>query len=119
LGEGRFGQDVGRNGVSDSGIEKYGEAGVAMTFEETGEGLTSNLASPGHNLKALQRRKRLTLDYVHVERRQIKKPASTISKASLSGSITPFDRSTRNALSSTPSKFYSPACAMRLSFAPN
>jgi KaiC/GvpD/RAD55 family RecA-like ATPase len=53
------------------GIEKYGEAGVAMTFEETGEELTSNLASPGHNLKALQRRKRLTLDYVHVERRQI------------------------------------------------
>jgi circadian clock protein KaiC len=53
------------------GIEQYGEAGVAMTFEETGEELTSNLASLGHDLRALQRRKKLTLDYVHVERRQI------------------------------------------------
>jgi circadian clock protein KaiC len=53
------------------GIEEYGEAGVAMTFEETPDELTANLASLGHDLQALQRRKKLTLDYVHVERRQI------------------------------------------------
>jgi circadian clock protein KaiC len=53
------------------GIEQYGEAGVAMTFEETGEELAANLASLGHDLRALERRKKLMLDYVHVERRQI------------------------------------------------
>lgn len=53
------------------GIEKYGEAGVAMTFEETGEELTTNLTSLGHDLRKLQNRKQLILDYVHVERRQI------------------------------------------------
>ena len=53
------------------GIEQYGEAGVAMTFEETGPELAFNLASLGHDLKALERRKKLMLDYVHVERRQI------------------------------------------------
>ena len=33
------------------GIEQYGEAGVAMTFEETGPELVSNLASLGYDLR--------------------------------------------------------------------
>jgi circadian clock protein KaiC len=53
------------------GAEQYGEAGVAMTFEETAEEVSSNMASLGHDLNALVRRKKLCLDYVHVERRQI------------------------------------------------
>ncbi len=53
------------------GIEKFDEPGVAMTFEETGEELTTNLASLGHDLKKLENQKKLILDYVHVERRQI------------------------------------------------
>lgn len=53
------------------GIEKFNEPGVAMTFEETGEELTTNLASLGHDLKALESRKKLIVDYVHVERQQI------------------------------------------------
>ncbi len=53
------------------GVEKYGEAGVAMTFEETDDELASNLSSLGHDLKAMVRRKKIAIDYVHVERRQI------------------------------------------------
>jgi len=53
------------------GIEKYGETGVAMTFEETAEEIASNLASLGHDVNKLVREKKLFVDYVHVERRQI------------------------------------------------
>ena len=53
------------------GAEKYGEPGVAMTFEETAEEISANLASLGHNVDKLVREKKLYIDYVHVERRQI------------------------------------------------
>lgn len=53
------------------GIEIYGEPGVAMTFEETAEEISSNLASLGHDVNKLVREKKLFVDYVHVERRQI------------------------------------------------
>jgi circadian clock protein KaiC len=53
------------------GIEHYGEPAVAMTFEETSEELAANMASLGHDLNHLIRRKKLVTDYVHVERRQI------------------------------------------------
>ncbi|HET9698014.1 MAG TPA: circadian clock protein KaiC [Terriglobales bacterium] len=53
------------------GAMQYGEPGVAMTFEETPEEITSNMASLGHDLNALIRRKKIAIDYVHVERRQI------------------------------------------------
>jgi circadian clock protein KaiC len=53
------------------GAEKYGEPGVAMTFEETAEEIAENLASLGHDVNQLIREKKLFIDYVHVERRQI------------------------------------------------
>src|SRR5579884_1137418 len=53
------------------GIERYGEPGVAMTFEETAEEIAANLASLGHDVNKLIREKKLFIDYVHVERRQI------------------------------------------------
>jgi circadian clock protein KaiC len=53
------------------GAENYGEPGVAMTFEETSEELASNLASLGHNVPRLVQQKKLFVDYVHIERRQI------------------------------------------------
>jgi circadian clock protein KaiC len=53
------------------GILQFNEPAVAMTFEETAEEMTANLASLGHNLSDLVRRKKLYIDYVHVERRQI------------------------------------------------
>lgn len=53
------------------GIETYGETGVAMTFEETAEEIAANLVSLGHDVNKLIREKKLFIDYVHVERRQI------------------------------------------------
>lgn len=53
------------------GAEIYGEPGVAMTFEETAEEISANLASLGHDVNKLVREKKLFIDYVHVERRQI------------------------------------------------
>ena len=53
------------------GILEYGEPGVAMTFEETSEELIQNLASLGYDLPALIRSKKLIVDHVHIERREI------------------------------------------------
>jgi circadian clock protein KaiC len=53
------------------GALEYNEPGVFMAFEETPEDLAKNVASLGFNLKALVARKKLFLDYVHVERAEI------------------------------------------------
>lgn len=53
------------------GILDYGEPGVAMTFEETGDELTANLVSLGYDLGALSRDGKLLIDHVHIERREI------------------------------------------------
>ena len=53
------------------GAEVFGEPGVAMTFEETAEEIAENLGSLGYNVNNLVREKKLFIDYVHVERRQI------------------------------------------------
>jgi circadian clock protein KaiC len=50
------------------GATEYGEPGVFMAFEETGEELTANVASLGFDLKALVADKKLVLDYVFVDR---------------------------------------------------
>jgi circadian clock protein KaiC len=50
------------------GATEYGEPGVFMAFEETGEELTENVASLGFDLKALIAGKKLLLDYVFVDR---------------------------------------------------
>src|SRR5580693_5172344 len=50
------------------GATQYGEPGVFMAFEETGEELTENVASLGFDLKALVASKKLLLDYVFVDR---------------------------------------------------
>src|ERR1700727_844725 len=49
----------------------YNEPGVCIALEETAEELVTNVASLGHNLPALIRAKKLAIDYVHVERKQI------------------------------------------------
>jgi circadian clock protein KaiC len=53
------------------GIMDYGEPAVAMTFEETGEELTANLSSLGYDLSSLTRDKKLIIDHVQIERREI------------------------------------------------
>jgi circadian clock protein KaiC len=50
------------------GATEYGEPGVFMTFEETGEELADNVASLGFDLKALVAGKKLLLDYVYADR---------------------------------------------------
>jgi circadian clock protein KaiC len=53
------------------GAIEYDEAGVFIAFEETEEDLTKNVASLGYDLADLCRRKKLTIDYIRVERSEI------------------------------------------------
>ena len=54
------------------GATDFDEPGVFMTFEESAQELTDNVASIGFDLPSLIRRKKLILDYVHLERSEIK-----------------------------------------------
>jgi circadian clock protein KaiC len=49
------------------GAAQFGEPGVLMSFEETGAELTANVASLGFDLAGLVRRKKIALDFVHIE----------------------------------------------------
>ncbi|MCX6897701.1 MAG: circadian clock protein KaiC [Verrucomicrobia bacterium] len=53
------------------GAVQFGEPGVFMAFEETEKELKANVASLGFDLAGLVRRKKLMLDYVHIERSEI------------------------------------------------
>lgn len=53
------------------GILDYGEPGVAMIFEETADELAANVASFGYDLNNLVREKKMVIDHVRVERREI------------------------------------------------
>lgn len=53
------------------GALKHNEPGVLMSFEEREEELTANAASLGYDLAALSSRKKLLIDYVHIDRSEI------------------------------------------------
>ncbi len=53
------------------GITQFNEPGVFMAFEESEEDLRKNVASLGYDLKDLADRKKLVVDYVHIERSEI------------------------------------------------
>lgn len=53
------------------GAEEYDEPGVFMAFEEMPHELAQNVASLGFNLPDLIARKRVAVDYVHVDRSEI------------------------------------------------
>ena len=53
------------------GATQFDEPGVFMTFEETAEELTQNVASLGFDLQDLIARKKMVLDSVHIERSEI------------------------------------------------
>jgi circadian clock protein KaiC len=53
------------------GANDFGEPGVFVAFEEREDDLITNFASMGFDLKALQARKKLALDYIHIERSEI------------------------------------------------
>jgi circadian clock protein KaiC len=53
------------------GATEFNEPGVLMTFEETGDEMTKNVASLGFDLKALAARKKIMMDYVKIEPAEI------------------------------------------------
>jgi len=53
------------------GATEFGEPGVLMTFEETGEEMSRNVESLGFNLQSLVDKKKLFLDYVRIEPSEI------------------------------------------------
>ena len=53
------------------GAIQFNEPGVFMSFEETNEELTKNVASLGFDLKNLVKLKKIALDHVHIERSEI------------------------------------------------
>ena len=50
------------------GAVQFGEPGVFMAFEETEAELKANVASLGFDLAGLVKRKKIVIDYVHIER---------------------------------------------------
>ena len=54
-----------------NGVMQYDEPGVFIAFEENTEELAENVASLGFNLKELEKKKKLIVDHVHVERSEI------------------------------------------------
>jgi circadian clock protein KaiC len=53
------------------GAVQFGEPGVFMSFEETEAELKANVASLRFDLAGLVRRKKIVLDYVHIERSEV------------------------------------------------
>jgi circadian clock protein KaiC len=53
------------------GATEFGEPGVLMTFEETGEEMSRNVESLGFDLQSLVDKKKLFLDYVRIEPSEI------------------------------------------------
>lgn len=54
------------------GVVQYQEPGVLMAFEETDEELAQNVASLGLDLKDLIARKKMLIDYVRIDRGEIR-----------------------------------------------
>src|SRR5271170_4282776 len=50
------------------GATEFDEPGVCLSFEETSEELTSNVASLGFDLGTLIARKKLAIDHIYLER---------------------------------------------------
>jgi len=53
------------------GALEFDEPGVFMAFEEKADELAMNVASLGFNLKELQAKKKIKVDYVHIDRTEI------------------------------------------------
>ena len=53
------------------GAVQFDEPGVFMSFEESGNELTKNVASLGFDLQDLMARKKLLIEHVHIERSEI------------------------------------------------
>jgi circadian clock protein KaiC len=54
------------------GIQQFGEPGVFIAFEESPEDLAKNVASLGFNLKELEAEGKLVVEYIRVEKSEMK-----------------------------------------------
>ena len=54
-----------------NGVNKFGEPGVLMSFEERARDLETNVASLGYDVAELVERKQLVIDHVYIERAEI------------------------------------------------
>lgn len=54
-----------------NGAQFYNEPGVFITFEEKAEELAMNVASLGFDLNALQKEKKIRVDYIHIDKSEI------------------------------------------------
>ncbi|MDR3436298.1 circadian clock protein KaiC [Telmatospirillum sp.] len=54
-----------------NGATRFGEAGVMVSFEETGQDLADNVASLGFDVPGLIAAKKLAIDHIHIERSEI------------------------------------------------
>ena len=54
-----------------NGATKFNEPGVFVSFEEPVEDLVKNFASLGYDLNGLSNRKKMVVDYIHIERSEI------------------------------------------------
>jgi len=53
------------------GAQDFDEPGVCISFEETADDLAQNAISLGFDLKALERSKKLVVDYIHIDKSEI------------------------------------------------
>lgn len=53
------------------GIREYGEPGVFVAFEETQKKLAENTASLGFKINSLIQQKKMAVDYIYIERKEI------------------------------------------------
>ena len=53
------------------GAQDFEEPGVCISFEETADDLAQNAISLGFDLKALERSKKLIVDYIHIDKSEI------------------------------------------------
>jgi hypothetical protein len=101
------------------GATKFNEPWVFMSFEETAEELTSNVASLGFDLNRLCASKRLLIDHVHVERSEIEETGDTTSRASSSVWNMPLIQLGQKGLPSTRWNLFSQDCPTPSSFVRN
>jgi circadian clock protein KaiC len=52
------------------GAMEYGEPGLCVSFEENAEELAQNMASLGYDIPALEKKKMLVVDHVHIARNE-------------------------------------------------
>jgi circadian clock protein KaiC len=90
------------------GAAEYGEPGVLMTFEETGEEMIQNTASLGFDLDDLIERGLLAVDHVRVERTEIEETGEFDLEGLFIRLGFAIESIGQGASSSTPSRYCSP-----------